>query len=74
MERFNNSPDARAFFGSIKACSEGISSKSLKLAWWMLAECEDNYLESPVLRENVKLYTKGKYPLLKLHVPAPQFP
>lgn len=25
MERFNNSPDARVFFGSIKACGEGIS-------------------------------------------------
>lgn len=25
MERFNNSPDAKVFFGSIKACGEGIS-------------------------------------------------
>ncbi|KAL2986775.1 hypothetical protein AAZX31_12G225800 [Glycine max] len=25
MEKFNNSPDARVFFGSIKACGEGIS-------------------------------------------------
>lgn len=25
MDRFNNSPDARVFFGSIKACGEGIS-------------------------------------------------
>lgn len=25
MEKFNNSPDARIFFGSIKACGEGIS-------------------------------------------------
>ncbi|XP_030549550.1 protein CHROMATIN REMODELING 35-like [Rhodamnia argentea] len=25
MEQFNNSPDARVFFGSIKACGEGIS-------------------------------------------------
>ncbi|WOH13765.1 hypothetical protein DCAR_0933276 [Daucus carota subsp. sativus] len=25
MERFNNSPDSKVFFGSIKACSEGIS-------------------------------------------------
>ncbi|XP_006299964.2 protein CHROMATIN REMODELING 35 [Capsella rubella] len=25
MERFNNSPDAKIFFGSIKACGEGIS-------------------------------------------------
>ncbi|GAV72113.1 SNF2_N domain-containing protein/Helicase_C domain-containing protein [Cephalotus follicularis] len=25
MERFNSSPDARVFFGSIKACGEGIS-------------------------------------------------
>ncbi|CAK9134068.1 unnamed protein product [Ilex paraguariensis] len=25
MERFNNSPDARVFFGSIRACGEGIS-------------------------------------------------
>ena len=25
MERFNTSPDARVFFGSIKACGEGIS-------------------------------------------------
>ncbi|KAI4295486.1 hypothetical protein L6164_035529 [Bauhinia variegata] len=25
MERFNNSPEARVFFGSIKACGEGIS-------------------------------------------------
>ena len=25
MERFNNSPDSKVFFGSIKACGEGIS-------------------------------------------------